>query len=62
MLKVRRSPSKKKLLLFTSMKAIKIMNNAFISSQKLFSFLRYSHLCPIIFGYIGKRNPIQSVN
>ena len=62
MLKVRLSPSKKSCFLSTSMKAIKMMNNAFISSQKLFSFLRYSHLCPIIFGYIGKRNPIQSVN
>ena len=55
MLKVRFSPSKKKLFIFTSMTAIKIMNNAFISSQKLFPFLRYRHLCPISFVYIGKR-------
>ena len=27
----------------------------FISSEKLFSFLRYSQFCPDFFGYIGKQ-------
>ena len=27
----------------------------FISSEKLFSFLRYLQFCPDFFGYIGKR-------
>ena len=34
---------------------LKVMKNASISSQNLFSFLRYFNFCPAFFGHVGKR-------
>ena len=52
-LKVGLPPSKKKLVLFDSMKYVTLWNILFNSSWKLFLFLRYLHICPETKNYLS---------